>query len=124
MSKIKGFKIPPTIYSRPYGHIFANLWYRMHVKKKMCFMVFLGDPGVGKTVLATEFAMLLDRPEKRDVSRFTPDNFTLGPLQLMQKINEKHPKGTFFVNDDAGLTAGARDALSLINKTMSKVLKT
>lgn len=122
-TKPKGFKIPPSISQLKDAKVWKKLWYRMHVKRKMCFIVIVGRPGSGKSVLGIEIASRLDIGSKKDVSRFKPDHFTLGPLQLLEKIKSRFPYGTFLLNDDAGLTADSREAMSTINRTLSKVLQ-
>lgn len=113
--------IPQIIKTHSYNFIWAPAWVRPR-RNQMYSCVAVGTVGSGKSWAMLSAAELLDRNEDGE-TRFSVERVAFNASRFQELMTMKWPKGTAIILDDAGLALYSRDAMSLINKILSKTFQ-
>ena len=119
---MKRINIPNSIRSHRQNWLWEGIYRRMHQRNQSWSMVVCGKVGGGKSYLSAGVADLLDRSED-DVSRFSADRVFFDATTFSNWVSMKHPKGSFCVLDDSGLSLGSRESMTKSVKAIAKIFQ-
>lgn len=102
---------------KPENPIIARIKQRLHDRNQNFIAVCVGQTGSGKSWAMMRLA------EKCDPT-FGVSRVVFDLTELASKVNKGLPPGTFFVLDEAGIAAGAREWQSKVNRLINYMLQT
>lgn len=115
---------PTSISKNRLNWFFVPIWRAVHINNDMWSAVYCAKPRKGKSWLTLSHAHTLDRGSN-DKPRFPTDCsrvfFSAG--EFAKALAKKHPSGTVFILDDAGLNLFSRDAMSRTVIDVAKIFQ-